>query len=62
VTGLRIGSLSARTAPGTSTCARLLLRSQSKVIGAKSGSLMVSIITEKIWNIVPTGWSAPDRM
>ena len=55
VTGLRIGSLCARTVSATSILARRLSRSHSKVIGANSGSLMVSMITEKIWNMVPTG-------
>ena len=45
VTGLRIGSLRACTVSATSTLARLFSKSHSKVIGANSGSLMVSTIT-----------------
>jgi hypothetical protein len=31
-------------------------------MSAKIGSLIVSMMTEKIWNIVPAGWSWPERM
>jgi hypothetical protein len=62
VTGFLIGSEAVSSRPGTRTRHRCFSSSNENSIGAYSGSRLVVVISDRMWNSVPSACSWPDRI